>query len=492
MLRCARALDRRAVKATSPRHPNPEGQRWAVLPGEDYDRRGPDWSDLLTPHGWNLCRQQGAVRYWTRPGKDSGVSASTGLCHGSDGCELLHVFTTNGGALAEGNYGRFRTFAVLNHAGDLSAAARALMAQGYGRADAAEVVASPTAPSTEAPPPGEDHVEEASPVDSEDTATGADLEAAEAVMRWEWDGWLPRGVLTALASDGGIGKTRLAFDLARRIYHGMPWPDGSPPAFPPRSRCLWVPADQQHSQLTAMAREMGVPPEGFLLNTCRTKLYEGTQLDSRDAVKELEARIRKHRPAVVFIDTVGGSTDRNCTRPEEAKAFYVPLAEIAQRQGVAIVCMTHLSASGKTLGVRIRERCRVVWHLSRPDPDEPNRRKLWVDKTWAKLPDPLGVTMGDAGNDYDDNPPEEPEVEEPGKMKKKKASPKLDKCKQWLPLRVAGDSVLYATLRDEAEAKGFASATFHKALKELGIIKEDGAGGRLYCRFPDADMDGSD
>jgi hypothetical protein len=127
----------------------------------------------------------------------------------------------------------------------------------------------------------------------------------------------------------GVGKTRLVADLARRVYHGLPWPDGAPPCFPQGSRCLWVPSDQQHAQLAALCGEFLIPPEALLLNTSPGRLYEGTQLDSASEVKALERRIVKACPALVILDTSLNATDRGCTRPEDAKAFFVPLMQVA-------------------------------------------------------------------------------------------------------------------------------------------------------------------
>jgi putative DNA primase/helicase len=130
LVRCARSFDRPAAPGTGGTRATPG----PLKPGEDFDRRGPDWAELLTRHGWELARQQGGKRYWRRPGKDGkGWSATTGHCTGKDGADLLHVFTSNAAPFADGeSYGKFRTFALLNHGGDLSAAARELARQGYG------------------------------------------------------------------------------------------------------------------------------------------------------------------------------------------------------------------------------------------------------------------------------------------------------------------------------------------------------------------------
>ena len=57
-------------------------------PGDDYAERTP-WEDIVEPHQWAKAFTRGDEIYWRRPGKDRGVSATTGHCKG------LKVFTTS-------------------------------------------------------------------------------------------------------------------------------------------------------------------------------------------------------------------------------------------------------------------------------------------------------------------------------------------------------------------------------------------------------------
>jgi hypothetical protein len=105
-----------------------------LRPGDDFDRRGPDWSEILEPQGWRcVYGSAGGERRWRRPGKDRGWSATTGKCQGNDGADLFRVFSTDAAPFQGGLcYGRFRAYALLNHGNDLSAAADALGRLGYG------------------------------------------------------------------------------------------------------------------------------------------------------------------------------------------------------------------------------------------------------------------------------------------------------------------------------------------------------------------------
>jgi hypothetical protein len=133
--KCARVLG--DAKPEPPPRQQPEGQQQSdgLRPGDDYERRGPDWDVILGAHGW-VCVSgaPGGERRWRRPNKDGpGWSATTGVCRGRDGGDLLRVFSTNAEPFEEGKaYGKFRAYALLDHGGDLSAAAGALARQGYG------------------------------------------------------------------------------------------------------------------------------------------------------------------------------------------------------------------------------------------------------------------------------------------------------------------------------------------------------------------------
>src|SRR5687768_5398714 len=44
---------------------------------------------------------------------------------------------------------------------------------------------------------------------------------------WLWPGYIPRGKLTVLDGDPGLGKSLSTLDLAARLSRGLPFPDGS-------------------------------------------------------------------------------------------------------------------------------------------------------------------------------------------------------------------------------------------------------------------------
>jgi hypothetical protein len=103
-----------------------------MRPGDDYNRRA-NWRDILEPIGFKIDKEAGKTFHWTRPGKDSGTSATTGHCNGETSGELLYLFTPNAPPFNVNTaYSKFSAYTLLNHGGDYSAAAKALAQEGYG------------------------------------------------------------------------------------------------------------------------------------------------------------------------------------------------------------------------------------------------------------------------------------------------------------------------------------------------------------------------
>ena len=164
---------------------------------------------------------------------------------------------------------------------------------------------------------------------------------------------------------------------------------------------------------------------------------------------------------MVIIDTVGMTTGRNLCRPEDAREYFGPLMDLARETRVPFLLLTHLSQDGQALGRRIVGACRLVWKMTHPDPEgQPDRRRLWVDKTYTVKPPALGMTIADAGCSFDFNPPTAPEPAKPGRPPEK-----LDKAIAFLTEKLTEGDRKQCELIDEWEATGGAKGTVFNAIQ---------------------------
>lgn len=102
-------------------------------PGDIFNERVA-WSDILTPHGWTLFEDKGDVHHWTRPGKQTGLSGTTGFCGTDARPDCFYIFSTDPHIEpfeSQKTYTRFEAWTTLNFGGDFGAASREAVRQGY-------------------------------------------------------------------------------------------------------------------------------------------------------------------------------------------------------------------------------------------------------------------------------------------------------------------------------------------------------------------------
>ncbi len=145
LIRAARLLDAVVDEVKpQPRAAKPDAGAPGLRPGDDFNRRA-DWCDILTSSGGRMVLERGERQFWCRPGKTGrDWSATTG--NGRSGQDLLKVFTSNWPPFEpEGVYDKFGAWALLNHGGDIHAAASELGRNGYGDRPANPVADRPVA-----------------------------------------------------------------------------------------------------------------------------------------------------------------------------------------------------------------------------------------------------------------------------------------------------------------------------------------------------------
>ena len=126
LLSAAYALNEHIPEAQSAPVPVGLSGDFAIRPGDDYNARG-DFRSLLIAYGWTPLHKAGKNEYFRRPGKTSGGQSA------SFNGEVFYVFSSNAAPFEPGAYSPFNAYAIMAHNGDFSAAANALLEQGFGK-----------------------------------------------------------------------------------------------------------------------------------------------------------------------------------------------------------------------------------------------------------------------------------------------------------------------------------------------------------------------
>lgn len=154
LLDLARALDETEKQEYVPKNYTP-ATSGALRPGDDFNERGPTWSEMLQPLGWTLAYTQGNKQCWRRPGKQQGISATV---NGPGvGPDRLYVFSSSTELEPQRSYTRYQAYTCLHLHGDFQASARELARQGYGEQQAPpaarELPSAPVEPSEDGKQP---------------------------------------------------------------------------------------------------------------------------------------------------------------------------------------------------------------------------------------------------------------------------------------------------------------------------------------------------
>ena len=133
---------------------------------------------------------------------------------------------------------------------------------------------------------------------------------------WLWPHWIPRGLLTLFGAAPGVGKSLVALDLARRIIHDHPLPDGAPVPCP-GSNVLIVDAEGAPALLNQRAQAWEIDRRRLFLMLAPDPggLIDLAQPDQQLLLIRM---IRDIRPALVVVDSLAAataeSTSANCSR----------------------------------------------------------------------------------------------------------------------------------------------------------------------------------
>jgi AAA domain/DnaB-like helicase N terminal domain len=220
----------------------------------------------------------------------------------------------------------------------------------------------------------------------------ADIEPE--TVAWLWFPFIPKGKVTIIEGDGGIGKSWLTCAIASAISRGVGLPASDP--FEAGST-LFLSAEDGLAD-TLRPRLDGVGADVSRIYA----LNEPLTLDTIGLIK-LENEIIKYAPALVVIDPLfaftGGKVDIH--RANEARTVSAPLAAIAERHGCAIVAVRHLSksrgngnAGSAGIGsVDFYAAARSVLLVGKDPDDESKRALCQIKNNLAAFGEPQGYTI---------------------------------------------------------------------------------------------------
>ncbi len=299
------------------------------------------------------------------------------------------------------------------------------------------------------------------------------------------DPYLPKGSLSIIDGDPGVGKSYLTTHLAAAVTLGRQWA-GLEIEKPQNVLFMSVEDDADRVLLPRLSKHkanvsmIDYMAKAFYLN--------------QDGADRLGRKLSKKKYGLVIIDPVTAflPSEADMYRANEVRGFLMPLAEIAREYNTAILLIRHLrkadtdNAIHRGIGsIDFMATVRSAMIFSK-SPDNPHERLLAHAKaSYTALGKTQSFLMsgGEGGRIARLKWNGENEISADALLKAQNQKPqKIESAKEFLMQILENGPVPSSVVKKNAEARGFSETTMKRARKELGTIA--GSGRDAELRLP--------
>ena len=319
-------------------------------------------------------------------------------------------------------------------------------------------------------------------------------------INWLWPGRIAKGKISLIAGHPGLGKSQVTISIAATVSRGGLWPVDDVPAEAGnvvflsteddvadtlKPRLIASGADTERIEVIQSVRDHNRP-----------RMFSFTA--DLDKLQQLKADLLIIDPITAYLGDVDSHNNA------DIRSVLAPLAELASRQKMAVLCVSHLNKSQNVEAV-----CRVSGSMAfvaaaraayvvSPDKEDKSRRLLlplknnigrdnsglafriepWILETGFETSvieweaDPVASSLDDHFTQA---------------SSEKRTS--LDDAKDFLEAVLANGPMPFKELEQEAQEQGHALTTIRRAKSELGIKPEkQGQKGPWIWQLPDPKM----
>ena len=163
---------------------------------------------------------------------------------------------------------------------------------------------------------------------------------------WLWRPYIPRGMVTLLEGDPGLGKSWITMAIAKAVSTGEPLP-GSP-AMPKQKVLIGSAEDLPEYSIAPRLKALGADLELIYLMPSIVSL-------STDGLQVVEDFMKECAATVLFIDPIQAylGADVDMHRANEVRPIMAGLGKLAERTHSAIIIVRHLRKGGDGSGKRL-------------------------------------------------------------------------------------------------------------------------------------------
>ena len=234
----------------------------------------------------------------------------------------------------------------------------------------------------------------------------ADVEREE--VDWMWADRIPRGKLTMIEGDPGVGKSWLTMALACAVTQGNRFPgDDEQVKYEPSGVLLLTAEDGLADTIRPRLEDMGADLARInILTGVRGVEGKEQHLSLEEDIEAIEQTISAGDYKLLIIDPLNAYLGSSIDTHRDAALRFVltPLAKLAERHGVAVICVRHLTKSPRDKAIyrgqgsiAYNAAARVV-HLVGINPENDQERAIvCIKNNLAVVPPALAFEITNEG-----------------------------------------------------------------------------------------------
>jgi len=292
-------------------------------------------------------------------------------------------------------------------------------------------------------------------------------------VKWLWEPFIPRGMMTIMEGDPDVGKSYLAMHLASLVSQGAVLPNGVKLK---RGRVLYFSQEDDPAYtIRPRIEDMG----GDLT---RVKVHTGDSIFDQTGLRLFQREVWRWKPDLIIIDPLVAyiSSDTDFYKSNEVRPILRAITNIAEKTNCALVPIRHLVKAKATKALYqgggsmdfiafVRSALRVAHH-----PDDKDRRVLVHFKhNLSKRGESMMYELVEQGLD------KRPRVEWRGKTgltiddlhdSGAKAPNEIDMAVSFLRQKLSKADMKAKDITLQAEAYGISERTLDRAKKTVGVI----------------------
>lgn len=165
-------------------------------------------------------------------------------------------------------------------------------------------------------------------------------------IEWLWNKWIPKGFVTMIAGDPGVGKSAVAQWLVKVVTEALPFPLEIAPQ-KKLGTAIWVDTEASHQLIKVRADSMQMDKKRVYLPVFMGDILSQADLSSgthRDTIIRL---VEGTEADLLVLDSLGGSHAKGENKVEDVRPILEFLTLLARDYKMAVIVVHHLNKGHK-------------------------------------------------------------------------------------------------------------------------------------------------